>query len=269
MRKNKNYVYSGDKAIVIDEKGDYRQVEYKDNLGEILSQENLVEELEDEISKLEEKEREYDEYCKVYKTTHPVKKNILAHFLILIGSGVIDGILIFTYLISGTAMTLSDIITCFIVPTVLAYAVYWLNKFYQNYLNRNFTNKKNGIKLQLEYLNKELEKQKTKLNELKNQKSEIKNKEEFNVVKVKELEEHQTIFTNLKFYNDFGYNKYKIYKSYMNGGLKEEVNKLGYTQEQIEFIEEYIRNQNINEQSIEEKGSVKSKRKRKTRKYGE
>ena len=49
---NVSYTYIDDKAIIFDENGNQVQVEYYDNLDEVLVQENIVETIENRINKL-------------------------------------------------------------------------------------------------------------------------------------------------------------------------------------------------------------------------
>ena len=51
---NKEYIYINGKVIIEDEKGQKKEVDYYDNIEEILIQENVIEQIENEIEKIEQ-----------------------------------------------------------------------------------------------------------------------------------------------------------------------------------------------------------------------
>lgn len=66
---NKEYTYIDGKVIVEDTEGNKRQVEYTDNLDEILVEENRIEMLDNKIKTLEEESMKYNnnsKYNKIY-----------------------------------------------------------------------------------------------------------------------------------------------------------------------------------------------------------
>lgn len=250
---NISFVYSGDKAVVTDDEGNIRKVEYRDNLEDILSQENLVEELEDKISKLEERKNKDIEFI------DSNKPNFLKTFL---GSlAVCSGILFLPFI-----LFIGDWPVIYEFTGSLIGSASFITVFYELIFRRNYKERKkiiNGITRQIGYLNEELEKQREKLQSLK---KEISNVNENTELKSQEVnnnfKEGSLISNKVNLLGNIGYNEEKYRKLYEYGGLREELNKFGYTQEQMEFIEEYIR-----EQNLEEKSPVKAKRK--TRKYGD
>ena len=75
---NKGYTIKDSKAIITDTKGNLKEIEYYDRLDETLVQENIVEAMENVISKLNETLTKYDGIKKFFPTGTLVAGSLFA-----------------------------------------------------------------------------------------------------------------------------------------------------------------------------------------------
>ena len=237
---NKEYTYIDGKVILIDDNGNQTLTEYYDNLDDVLIQENLIETMENEIEKSNNKYLELSNETKGSKKTNLLKKVILPHAILTIIALFIPTIL-------------ELLIPVPLSSTIIPNFKVWLTAFsfvltqmpvtpmtLQNYFSYNESlKKKNGIQTELKHLNEQLMKEKQKLESLIENKTKQKENKEFRVVKVNDLEQLKELRNNIAFYYDLGYNQEKFYKYFERGNLDKKLNSY-YTEEGVKEAKEYI-----------------------------
>ena len=237
---NKEYTYIDGKVILRDDNGNQTLTEYYDNLDDVLIQENLIETMENEIEKSNNKYLELSNETKGCKKTNLTKKVILPHAILTIIALFIPAIL-------------ELLIPVPLSSTIIPNFKVWLTAFsfvltqmlvtpmtLQNYSSYNESlKKKNGIQTELKHLNEQLMKEKQKLQSLIENKTKQKENKEFRVVKVNDLEQLKELRNNIAFYYDLGYNQEKFYKYFERDNLDKKLNSY-YTEEGVKEAKEYI-----------------------------
>ena len=170
---NKEFVILDDKVVVSDDKGSLKELDNYDNITEILKEENIIEGIEEKIKKL----NMCDENLKPIKGE--VKKYIkmfLIPVLILLGSEITT-----RYIFHAPVPTVEIAIGNLSTPVAMAgFIAFWGGVFcgavvLKQYLdNKDIYKRKNGYRKSIEYLNERLVTEKEELNELNNQKREVK-----------------------------------------------------------------------------------------------
>jgi len=220
-----------------------KEYEYQDNIIELMEQENIVEELENEKIKLNDRIQSNHVAIKSYERA---KKILTA---IWIGMPLFAAFLGFLMSFNSSATPLFGIkqhwlsmgITGTIITSLVVSFPFSLFKSFFNDAKKY----NNGYKLQLEELEKELEKNKDKLNKLKNNKSK-KNEQQAMSKKTDDihnihLEKYKKIRRNLLIYRKIGENEKKFFEYYNNNILEEKLND-EYDHEEIEKIKTYFKN---------------------------
>lgn len=237
---NKEYTYIDGKAIIKDEKENQNPIEYYDNLDEVLVQENLIETMQNEITKLEEESKEYKKNNK--KRYIPITLP-LASLITIFGVPALFYLFGYTNIYSSTISTIfgpmNEAILHSSVFYVLVSPIIGLTEFcmYNNY--KNMKNDEKGINNQLEFLKEQIVIEKEYLKELLKNKTSSNNNEEFRIVKVNDLEVLRTLRSCLEFYYDLGYNEQKYSKYLEQGKLNDKLNKY-YTEGAIQVAQEHL-----------------------------
>lgn len=237
---NKEYTYIDGKAIIKDENGNQTPIEYYDNLDEVLVQENLIETMQNEITKLEEESKEYKNNSK--KRYIPITLP-LASLIIIFGVPALFYLFGYTNIYSSTINTIfgpmNEALLHSLVFYVLSLPVTGIIEYgmYCNY--KNMKKDEKGINNQLDFLKKQLVIEKENLKQLLKNKTKENNNEQFRVVKVNDLEMLRNLKSYLEFYYDLGYNEQKYYKYLEQGKLNDKLCKY-YTEEGIEVAKEYL-----------------------------
>ena len=242
---NKEYFYINEKLIIEDEKLVKKVVEYSDNFEEILIQENLIETMEKKSQELEKKLNANKENNKPY-IPYIVPAALFAILIAKPVMGTVFGIdttmmidTIFgtmNFLTPILGLTAVLVLPLTIVMEILSYSQYRINK----------KSRRSDV-AEYEYLQKELEIQKVKLEELKKDKTKDNEfNEEFKVGKVDDLEVLNKLRNWLILYSNLGYNTEKYYRLHQKGKLEEKLKRDGYTEFACECAKEFI----------EEKGPV-------------
>ena len=251
---NKGCVCIDDKAIIIDESGNHTQTENYDNLEQILVQENLIEEMEKEIEVLNKESKKY-----------PIPKEKYKPFM-LYGTIImlLVGLPLFLWGITGQNPYLLEMeiglksYNLVAFTTAMAGAIglpiiSLLSLFeYMDYRSDKKIAK--GINSELEYLNKQLEKEKGKLCSLKNEGKVIKNDEKVGVrsFKVNDRQQLESLSEKLKLFYDLGSKDKKLYGFYQKGKLGYKLND-EYGESCVKLAEDYFK----------EKGPVLSRKRNK------
>ncbi len=246
---NKDYVYIDGKAIISDENGHKEPIEYYDNLDKVLVQENLIESMQNAINELKKKSALYNKMNKGHYI--PIAILTLLIFLTIICPAFLsyasDG-KAFNTLIETNVGTFNvgaliiAVIGCISTPIFTLLESY----LYKQYKDAKKTEK--GINSELEFLEKQLEKETEKLESLKQEKTKNNEDNSFRTVKVDDLQQLKMLRNYLQLYFDLGYNGEKYYQYYEQGKLDKKLEK-NYDGEAIELAKEYL----------EEKGPIKSK----------
>lgn len=247
---NIEYILYKDKDVIVeDENGNKRVIQYQDNIKELLTQENLVEELETELANLETSLIETERLKNVTKKAIPYP-----FYAMLLGYG--GGAMLISQLISGEEAIVQTIfgpasiytavgVTSGTVVIPLFGLISILD--YQNY--KTYQKRENGLQAKLSALKQILSKEKEILTELKNDKTDRKNDfdQEFRCIRIEEPEKLYLLREDLRLYYDCGYNERKYLKFYDKGILSIKLQK-SYLPHRIKLAEEYL----------EEKRKVKS-----------
>lgn len=247
---NKEYKYVNDKAIVSDEEGNQKVVEYYDNLNEVLRRENLLEEIESKITKLEEEKAQFRESEKYIPIVFPMV--LLATFILvpilfkILGIGgelkmPIDTIL-------GT-MNKYTFFTGIISLVSLPLGALCELSFYNNY--RSIKKEERAIDAEIDYLRKVLVSQKEFLEQLKKDKTKEKECENFKTIIVDDMDLLINLREHLGLYYKINYDIDKYYKYYQQGNLSDKLSN-SYNENGIEMAKEIL----------EEKGPVLVKKRK-------
>ncbi len=199
---NKEYINIDGKTLISDENGKIKLEEYYDGLNEVLVQENLVEEMEKQITKLTEENKN-------------VKKHYIPVVLPTVALASTLGANIIFYVCTGVNPLTTQVNTIF---GTLNYATFWslgfstvtlpIGAIFEGFLYKIYKyNKKdkNGKDKELEYLEKQIIREKEILEELKKDKS---NKlEEVKVNKVDYKKQLEELKNELNYYYSLGYSE--------------------------------------------------------------
>lgn len=216
-----------------------KEYDYQDNLIEILGQENIVEKLENEKKELN---NEINNNYKGIKANKSSQKSLIPMSIAMIMFCSLLGFISPSISLFGIKQAwLSMGIVGFISSAVINGLTFISLKQSLKFLKRW----KNGYELQLAELEKELEKNKDKLNKLKNNKSK-KNEQQAMSKKTDDihnihLEKYKKIRRNLLIYRKIGENEKKFFEYYNNNILEEKLND-EYDHEEIEKIKTYFKN---------------------------
>ena len=228
---NKAYWYKNGVVFVKDTKGKVRNVVYSPNLKQILLQENLIETIENEIKKLQKKNKKFEERYKsdwdvLLDVYAPMIALFLGYFIILL-----DSIVTFNFL---KLFSLP-----FILPFVGISVVYALLtiKRKKAYLKR--CHKVSGRECQISFLEKQMEEEKTKLDEMQQLKAYFVGIK-IRITKINTRISMKKVYENYSFYYNCGFLASDFYDHYQeNNCLPEHLTEY-YTDSQIKEIEEYI-----------------------------
>ena len=235
---NKEYIYNGGNVTVIDEKGIARPIENTDNLEEILIQENIIEDIENKIIKLEQDLKNNKENNRPY-IPYIVPSAILGLIITKIVANPLLGIdaTLMVDTIFGTinnSTLIIGIVGALMLPltTIIEVLSYKQDKHWKK--------SRRADAAEYEYLQKELKIQKDKLEELKKDKTKTNEMVEFRDEKVKDLERLNTLKSWITLYSNLGYSIEEYYKLWQKGELEEQLTSKGYTELACERAKEYI-----------------------------
>ena len=222
---NKELLYVDDKAIVEDEKGNKTIRINSSNLEDILKQENVIEMMENKISKLKE-EIAYDEKNNLKKFNPwcslvclPIANAILTVPFLFKN--------IYAFLIYLLCVNSGGIIYC-VIGDLMLYNVF-----------KNQKKELNAKRSQLDFLEKQLKKEKDILEDLKS-KEITKCESEFKTVKIKQSKRYQRIKDNSHLYYDLGFNEESYLKQFEKGNIDQKLLQKKYTDEQIGDAHAYL-----------------------------
>ena len=246
---NKDYTYIDGKAIIRDENDNQVLTDYYDNIGEVLAQENVVENIEERIKIIEDKIKFIENW-----NTKNIKKKyyfILLCTILIIVFGVpaifylFGNIGVYTNIIKTSfgpmneALMYIAIFSAFFVTSV-SIAELSFCKIYKNILKE-----RDGLNIELEFLKKQIVKEREKLNLLSREKVSSKKDYSFKSFTVNDTEKMQELDKSSNLYFDLGFNMDKYYGYYRKGKLSAKLRK-SYDANRIEAANEYFeRNKHI------------------------
>ncbi len=249
---NREYIYKDGKALIIDENDNQKNVDYYDNLDDVLVQEDVIEVLESEIKQLEEELSSYKKPSKFSRWSWILMPFLIFTFVPLIFSQIMGPVFGMDRVVNAAifgsikAMDLAGLIMSF------TFSPFGALLSLKSYIKEKEIDKQlKGKETQLEYSKKELVELKEGLNELKLDKTNSKKTEEFYVSKVDSKEELKKLRNYLIFCYKLGYNEQKYFKYYQQGKLESYLEKTT-TDTGIEFINKHF----------EEKGPTLVKKKK-------
>jgi len=226
---NKEYIYINGKVIVEDEKGQKEKTEYYDNIEEVLIQENVIEQIENEIQKINEEMR----YSNINKKFDKI---------LIISSLIITILFTLGLSLSNTITTsinfIESLASCFMAPILGGIITTYIYAIRKNDQKIN-----NAQKIQIELLEKRLEEEKNKLNLIKKiNNKEI--KEEFYVEKIYDKKVLEQLKKEIQLYYTCAYNENKFNKYYQNNQLQEKLENK-YSDDEIELIKDYLKEKQL------------------------
>lgn len=235
---NKEYIYNGGNITVIDENGSARPVEYSDNLEEILIQENIIEDIENKITKLEQDLKNNKENNRPY-IPYIVPSAILGLIITKIVANPLLGIdaTLMVDTIFGTinnSTLIIGVVGALMLPLTTIMEILSYKK------NKHWKKSRRAEVAEYEYLQKEIKIQKDKLEELKKDKTKTNNISEFRVEKVNDSERLNSLKSWIILYSNLGYSIEEYYKLLKKGELEEQLTSKGYTELACERAKEYI-----------------------------
>ncbi len=231
---NREYIYHDGKALVIDENNAQKNVDYYDNLDKVLVQENLIETMEEKIKELEKESADFKMKNKKHYIPYrfleaEIMPVLLVLTTLLIGNGMVGGY----PRIMQVCATFIKIFPVVILPfaAMLEYI------HYNDY--KMLKQKEKGINNELDFLKKQIEKEKEYLETLKREKTHNNVNDEFKMIEVDDLQKLKELRSKLELYYILGYNDEKYYKYYQKGCLDEKLEK-DYNEADIQLVKEYL-----------------------------
>ena len=243
--KDGEIIYLDGKVLVNDFKNnsknpvELKEYEYQDNIKELIKIENIVEELENFKNKLSNKIIDRNNTINNYFS---VKKFLLRIFIItaIIGSSLFS---VISYIDHGLNL-ITSILNGSIAGTSIPLFLCGFLTLSANKEKKYATEEKAGFELQLEELEKVLEKNKEILNQLKSDKSKENEIQAMNKkiddIRGIHLDDYRKIRDELMFYRELGENENKFSKYYNEGTLEYNLEEI-YEPEEIEKIKTYFK----------------------------
>lgn len=222
---NKNYLCANGEVLVIDENGNHTIRDNVDNIDAILVKENVVEKLEKE-----KKELEY-----LLKRDEVPEKYNFKYLKTFIAAGLLS-------FVFGSFMTWFDSSAFFnsLLAFGFCYTLIGLLIYSEDYGNYNRLVKTNNGRLKkLDFIEKKLDKEKSLLEQLTKECSQVTNVENSTVNKVNDNEEMKKLSELLKIYYELGYNEDYFFDLYSEGKLDYLFDGF-YDKDDVEDIKKFI-----------------------------
>jgi len=238
---NKDYIYIDGILIVEDENFKKRIVDYTDNFEEVLKQENLIETMKSEKVDLKKK------LDKCLEKKKDCKTDIKFSFILYV---LFNAMIYFIYIkMFGTNPILIDTPRFGIIDykilhnvflTSIATLIFGCTSIKEYLKYKKTIKKENAINSELEFLEKELEIEKEKLEELNDKKNVVWPTTGIKISEVNDKELLENLKKQLEFHYNIGYNSQKYYKYLENGILEEKLRDKNHTEEEIQSVIEYL-----------------------------
>ena len=239
---NKEYTYIDGKIIIRDENGNQIQTEYYDNIDKILIRENIIETIENEIQGLEIKNKRYKDNTKKHFIPTVIPLTALASIVgIPLFSLIYGDASIFTTTVDTIFGPMNEVILNSItiaicmLPAAIAgdFALYQLYKITKR--------KEKGTKSELDFLKKQLLKEKEQLKNLQTEKTKENENTEFRTVEIDDLEDLRVLDYYKYIYYDLGYYEEEYNRCYNEGTLEQKLRDSHfYNDAAIELAHTYL-----------------------------
>jgi len=230
---NKECIYINGNVLVEDENRKKKEVQYQDNIEEILYEENVIESIENKRNELIYKKARIN--LKLKKKTNKVFR------IILILSSIISAVIIPQTMLNITALIgvfhVKDVITIALLIASVAFNVF--DVVSEKTEKENLKNETSAISCELDFLYKQLIKEKEKLEELNNDKTKEKMPEGLKISEINDRDLLEKIKHNLELHYNLGYNLEKYYKYLEDGILEEKINE-EYNQSDVDDVMEFL-----------------------------
>ena len=235
---NKGYVEIGDIVIISDEDGNHTQSEYYDNLDQVLVQENVIEEMEERIQELRKESKNYPLVKKKY-TPYLIYSAVAAVLVTPIIIGILTGTNPYLESVDTVYGTVNEALFHSLAfgAIVLPFTSLLTIPDYFNYKER--VKKGKGINSELEFLKKQVEKEKEILTSLKKHKTKDNLSTEILSKKVDDLQELKALREKLVLFYDLGSNEKKYYRYYQQGKLDEKLHEQCGTLD-VDMVKEHL-----------------------------
>ncbi len=203
---NKEYAYIDGKVLITDTQGNQKTEKYYDNLNKVLVQENLIEEMENQITELTKKQSHHNirkHYIPIALPLLTVSSTIIPNLMFYACYG-LNPLTTQVDTIFGTlnnALFISLVFSQVLIP-IGAILEYFLYKVY-----KSAKKDQNGTNKELEYLKKEIIKEKQILEELKKSQEKSNQLKEVKIVSIDDKKQLKELQNNLKYYYNLGYNE--------------------------------------------------------------
>ena len=241
---NKECIYINGNVLVEDENRKKKEVQYQDNIEEVLYQENVIESIKNKRKELIYKKAEINLKLK--------KKSNNFFRTILISSSIISAVIIPQTMLNTAALIgafqAKDVVTIALLIAAITFNVCDIAS--EKKEKENLKNETSAITCELEFLYKQLVKEKEKLEELNNNKTKENMPEGLKISEINDRNLLESIKHNLELHYNLGYNLEKYYEYLEDGILEEKINE-EYSQSDVEDAIEFL----------EEKGFMLTRRK--------
>ena len=241
---NKECIYINGNVLVEDENRKKKEVQYQDNIEEILYEENVIESIGNKRNELIHKKARIN--LKLKKKTNKVFR------IILILSSIISAVIIPQTMLNTAALIgafqAKDVVTIALLIAAITFNVCDIAS--EKKEKENLKNETSAITCELEFLYKQLVKEKEKLEELNNNKTKENMPEGLKISEINDRNLLESIKHNLELHYNLGYNLEKYYEYLEDGILEEKINE-EYSQSDVEDAIEFL----------EEKGFMLTRRK--------
>ena len=247
---NKGYRYLDGKILVSDEKGNYRIIDYHENLDQILLHENLLEFINNKINTLEkEKNSYYEEDAKYFPEAALLLTggSLILSPVVAIIMGDPDSFTSLTMPLIGNVDFLIGF-TSMIFTVILPISAVFTTAEYESFDRSR--RERRGINAQLKFLYSEREKEEKIISDLVNSRSKYTKIKNFGSKTVQDEDKLAYYKDSLSLINDIAYYNKDFRKYYEKGNLYEKLNN-NYPDSAIEYINNYFEEQ--------DKALVKSK----------
>ena len=256
---NKEYLYINGKCVIYDENGTIKDndgkiltKEYTDKLDEILIQENIIEALEDELDETNKLINKNKKSIKGDKSSMWICTGMLCSFPFLFQK-------LLPYMLTEESLLqlMSDSFARTLIQGLMLSLTTIFGGGFVLGINNSYKEKKRKLKgneTKKDAIEKSLEKEKEKLNELERtkQKTTIDKKELENDMcskRINYLHELRKLRDNLRVYYACGYNE-KKYRKYLEQGRINKKLKKYYTEEEIQMIKDHLEFKKAEEEYI-------------------
>lgn len=233
---NKECIYINGNVLVEDENGRKKEMEYSDNIEEVLLQENLIEAMENESKKITEEKEKLG--LKINTKTNYFFRITFILFSII--SAIAVPQMFFKADLVNTIFgifQLKDIATIFLVviATIFNIGDIISEKIAKELIKKEY----NAVLCELKYVNNQLLKEKEKLEKLNFVKEKNNIPEGFKISKITDKNLLEQIKKYLRIYYSIGYNSEK-YKNYLEDGILAEKIKEEYREIETEEVLDYL-----------------------------